>query len=279
MSWRAEAEAVLRETGARPDAEIDLAEAALALALLARPAAVDPQPYRAHLAALARAAGAALPATATRPLDARTAALAEALAVRHGYAGDRETYDDLRNADLISVIERRRGLPVALGILYLHAARAQGWPAHGLNFPGHFLIRLEAGAEAAILDPFAGGRRLEAADLRALVRELAGAEAELVPAHHAAADNRAILLRLQNNIKVRLLRAGRAGEALAVVERMLLLAPAMWELHREAGLLQAGLGNLRAAIAAFERVAGSAAEPPLRAEAEALLGQLRARLN
>src|SRR5258708_21643212 len=41
----------------------------------------------------------------------------------------------------------------SLGVLYLHAARAQGWDAFGLNFPGHFLVRVSEGAERAIVDP------------------------------------------------------------------------------------------------------------------------------
>ena len=58
------------------------------------------------------------------------------------YDGDRLNYDDPGNADFMSVIDRRRGLPVALGILYLHrAARAAGFQAMGLNTPGHFLLR------------------------------------------------------------------------------------------------------------------------------------------
>ena len=52
------------------------------------------------------------------------------------------TYDDPQNADLMAVIDRRRGLPVALGILYIHAARAAGLEASGLNTPDHFLLQL-----------------------------------------------------------------------------------------------------------------------------------------
>ena len=74
---------------------------------------------------------------------------AEILAERHRLLGDDQTYDDLENANLISVIDRRRGLPVALSILYIHAARRQGWPVEGSNFPGHFLIRLAAATAAA----------------------------------------------------------------------------------------------------------------------------------
>src|SRR3546814_8592275 len=42
-----------------------------------------------------------------------------------GYHGDTESYDDPQNADLVRVIDRRMGLPVSLGVLYIHAARAQ----------------------------------------------------------------------------------------------------------------------------------------------------------
>ena len=78
--------------------------------------------------------------------EAKAAALTAVIAGAEGYCGDDETYDDLQNANLISVIDRRRGLPVALGIIYLQVARAQGWQATGLAFPGHFLISIDAGA-------------------------------------------------------------------------------------------------------------------------------------
>lgn len=99
------------------------------------------------------------------------AALAEAMR-RQGYAGDVLTYDDLQNANLIRVIDRRKGLPVALGILWIHAARARGWRADGLAFPGHFLVRLE---HRVIVDPFNEGRLCDAAFLRRLLRATAGA--------------------------------------------------------------------------------------------------------
>ena len=100
---------------------------------------------------------------------------------RHGYRGDTETYDDLANANLIRVIERRRGLPVALGMLWLHGARAAGWGAHGVDFPGHFLVALEGKGTKAVLDVFAGGAALDAETLRALLKQVEGDKAELRP--------------------------------------------------------------------------------------------------
>src|SRR5699024_2784910 len=147
-------------------------------------------------------------------LDARIELINSLLFDRYGYEGDHDTYDDLQNADLMRVIDRRRGLPVALGILYLQIARSQEWAAEGLSFPGHFLIRLECGAERAIIDPFNEGQLRHPAELRELLKAMAGVEAELNPDHYAPVSNRDVLLRLQNNRKLRLLREHQGEAAL-----------------------------------------------------------------
>src|SRR5262245_29560752 len=118
----------LLEQSRRADAALDLAQMALALAALGRPG-IDVAPYAAHLDALAREA-AALAAPEMRAAEQVTA-LNAVLFERGGYAGDSETYDDLANADLMRVIDRKKGLPIALSILYLHLARRLGWAAAG----------------------------------------------------------------------------------------------------------------------------------------------------
>src|SRR5215472_17782914 len=46
-------------------------------------------------------------------------ALGEELFVREGFGGDTEDYYDPRNSYLNSVIDRRRGIPITLSIVYL----------------------------------------------------------------------------------------------------------------------------------------------------------------
>jgi len=271
------AEAVLRDIGAASAERLDLGEAALALASLERrQVALDR--YRDHLAQLGRdlagcAAGAETGA-------ARVDALNRTILGKHGYSGDADTYDDLQNANLMRVIDRRRGLPVALGILYIHAARAQGWDMVGLAFPGHFLVRLEAPDGRTIVDPFNQGRTPDAGALRELLRATAGDEqVELTPEHYAPVSDRAILLRLQNNIKLRLIGTDRIAKAVGVIETMLLFAPDQPDLWREAGLLHAHLGNLGAAGAAIERYLEIGGDPSARHTMAALLQRLRSKLN
>jgi regulator of sirC expression with transglutaminase-like and TPR domain len=266
----------LRELATSGSPVLPIGEAALALASFERPR-VSLARYRQHLAALARDVG--RHAGAAGDLAARAGALNEVILLKYGYSGDELSYDDLQNANLMRVVDRRKGLPVALGILYLHTARAQGWDAAGLGFPGHFLIRLADGAERLILDPFHVGRVYDAAALRELLKTMAGQEVELSPEHYAPVADRDVLLRLQNNLKSRLLQLGRHEHALRIVETMLLLAPDLAELWQEAGLLHGRAGNMRAAINALEAFVGLAPDGTARHQAAALLQQLKAKLN
>jgi regulator of sirC expression with transglutaminase-like and TPR domain len=248
---------VLTMVGAQEDSAIDIAQAGLALAALDRQRST-PETYHEHLAAIDAemrnaAAGAECNAEGDAGLYARATTLSKVLAGTFSYQGDRVTYDDLQNANLMHVIDRRKGLPVALAILYIHAARSQGWPIEGVNFPGHFVVRLHNAGRAVILDPFAGGEPCTTADLRRKLKAAAGEKAELQPEHYAAVGNRDILLRLENNLKIRLIQEGDLEKAAAVLERMLLIAPKHAPLYREAGLIQARLGNLSTARAALER--------------------------
>ncbi|MBV9152769.1 MAG: transglutaminase family protein [Alphaproteobacteria bacterium] len=266
----------MRELGAGASSVLPIGEAALALAAFERPR-VGLGRYRQHLAALARDVG--RHAGAAGDLPERAQALNEIILLKYGYSGDELTYDDLQNANLMRVVDRRKGLPVALGILYLHAARAQGWESVGLAFPGHFLIRLGDGPDRLILDPFHGGQICGAALLRELLKATAGQEVELSPDHYAPVSDRDVLLRLQNNLKSRLLQAGRHEQALRVIDTMLMLAPDLAELWHESGMLHARLGNMVASVAALEQFVRRAPDGVARHQAAAVLQQLKSKLN
>ena len=73
-------------------------------------------------------------------------------------SGDIITYDHPDNTDILAVAERRRGFPVALGVFYLDAGRRCGLNLCGVDFPNHFLLRLETAEGPIALDPFSEGR-------------------------------------------------------------------------------------------------------------------------
>ncbi len=201
----------------------------------------------------------------------------------NGYNGDTETYDSLENANLIAVIERRKGLPIVLGILYLHIVRSlslkQPLFAAGLNFPGHFLIRISYGKEHVIIDPFERGKIRDTPWLRATLKNFMSDQAELRAEFTQPVGNRNILLRLQNNIKIRLIEAKEPEKALEILEKMLLIAPNEPAIWREAGMLQAFLNNILAAIETLEHYLLIEEDHRGLMEASGMLQKLKAQLN
>ena len=283
---RTQARLALDAIGQLPDTEIDIAQAALQLARIDAPDA-DWHAAERHLSALAQDAAAAADALDSGSVAARAGALAALICGRHRYAGDTETYDSLDNANLIHVIRRRRGLPVALGILWLHCARTVGWAGHGLDFPGHFVLALEGNdnrprkgrLNTAVLDVFAGGVPLEASDLLALLQRTEGPDAELRPGVLAPMSTRRVLLRLQNNIRGRRLDAGDVQGALDCTLDCLRLAPDHARLWREAAMMHESLGHVTDAIGCNEKVLELVPKGDLAARARTAIDGLRSRLN
>jgi len=227
-------------------ARIDLLQAGLTLSVLQRDAPIDTVPLHQHVAAIT-----ADLADLVRRRGAQPQRLAEVIATAYGYRGDNETYDDLQNADLARVLERRKGLPVALSIVYLHVARGQGWQAEGLGFPGHFLIRVEIEGARHVLDPFNDGQVIAAPELRSLLQRVLGPDARLASEHFDPVPDRDVLLRLENNVRLRLARREDWAGTSRSLDRMLAIAPDRAELLFESGQINARLDKRRAAIASL----------------------------
>ncbi|MDG1859877.1 MAG: transglutaminase-like domain-containing protein, partial [Emcibacteraceae bacterium] len=225
----------LKNVGTLSEDEIDLAETALMLGSLDRPG-VSLQKYHHHLEILkldtANEGHKAITATE------RAEALISVMWDIHDYKGDNKFYDDLQNANIMSVIDRRKGLPISLGILYMHAASSQGWRVEGVNFPAHFLIRIYGENDQVILDPFHEGKVLDAHDLRELVGTISGGAENLEQWHHAQLGRRAILVRLLNNIKIRCLNVSDFDLAMNALRRTLYIDPDNLAHKLELGMLQ-----------------------------------------
>jgi regulator of sirC expression with transglutaminase-like and TPR domain len=271
--------AELTRIGKLPDERINLAEAALLLAAIHRPRALF-EAYRRHLGRLAAdvAAYTGEGENAGR-LEMRAEALTQVIARRYGYGGDPIEEDPAEAASLTQAIDRRTGASVALAILYIHAADTLNWPVAGIDFPARMLVRLEHGGRRLILDPFDGGRVVGPETLRGMLKEATGYHAELNPSHYRSMGKRDVLIRLQDNIKSRYLGEDRLEEALETVETMLLFAPEVAALWREAGLLHARLDNVKAAVVALEEYMRHNTGDSARYRTSLLLQELRGRLG
>ncbi len=276
MIQRPEILSVLKDVGSRDDDAIDLAETALLFAALDHPE-VDTARYQKFLDKLAETARERI--KAGEPVGRQSQALKSLLHGDYGFTGDRDDYDDMANANLIDVIDRRKGLPVAIGILYIHAARAAGARIEGINFPSHFMLRLAGRGQRLIIDPFNDGVSVPPERMRERLKELHGAEAELQSDHYRAVSDREILIRLQNNIKLRAVAAGDIAHAVGVLQALTLIAPDRPEMWWETAVLLSRLGNVKQAIATLEQGLARDGGEAERHQLQDLLRKLRSQVN
>lgn len=269
----------LSTIAASDDDNIDIFVTGLLFAALERSISSF-EPYRAHVAQMAEAVHALVEESVRRdPLAARIGALSRVIAGTHGYQGEKGPNDTIGPSNLIDVIERRRGAPTALGIIYMTVGRMLGWSMDALVFPAHFMVRLDVDGRRSIIDPFKAGAVIRPEHLRARLKEAAGPQAELSFYHWADLGPRGILYRLQNETKLRLLQQGKIAEVLPVVEAAMLFSPDEVGLLREAGLINARLGRLPTAISQLEAYLDRCPNDAARRHATAVLEELRERLG
>ncbi len=155
-----------------------------------------------------------------------------------GFRGNQDDYYDPRNSFMNEVIERRTGIPISLSVLYIELGRRLGLDLAGLSFPGHFLVRYQAGDELVFIDPFHQGARLDVEALEGRLRRVVGPGAELAEEHLEPASKHHMLTRMLTNLAAIYRRAGDVYRGIAVLERMLVLDPANSRVDGELKLLK-----------------------------------------
>jgi regulator of sirC expression with transglutaminase-like and TPR domain len=245
---REEAESILLDAGGKTDGDFPLLEAAIACAIHEDPSR-DPQP--------ARDLGEASVERLKQRLKQESAeeALAETMAGDLRLAGDLFTYEDPDNADIIAVCERRKGLAVALGVYYLNAARRCGLTVQGVDFPGHFLLRIETDEGPLALDPFSEGRVVLPSELtrRALHAGLTPNVADRLDRLMAPVSDRAVLIRLQNTIFAHASQARDFPRAERAALRRALLDPTDHRPWLDVAAAREGQGALAGSLEALQR--------------------------
>ena len=173
------------------------------------------------------------------------------------FGGNLNHYYDPDNSYLHRVLERRRGIPVSLAVLWLELAQGLGLQAHGVGFPGHFLVKVNLPQAQVVVDPFSG-QSLSREELLSRLetwqgqRGRAGA-AELPLGHYLQAmPAREIMARMLRNLKEIHRTQHDWRRLVAVEDRLLVLLPQAWDEYRDRGLAQAELGQLAPAVRDLE---------------------------
>lgn len=271
----------------RDDDRIELARACLQVAEDAYPG-LDVDGYVGEIDRFAKRLRARIPVGAGA--EDRVIALNEFLFADLGFSGNADNYYDPRNSYLNEVIDRRKGIPITLAVLYLEIGRRIELPLEGVSFPGHFLVRLPLRGGTLVLDPFSGGAPQSSEELRErLKRVIPRAAAEGVPVADLPlepflepASNRQILARLLRNLKGVYREKDKPERLLEVLNRMIIVAPEVAGERRDRGYVYHRLECWRPALQDLadylERVPDAADQDEVRARVVEL-SQRCARLN
>jgi regulator of sirC expression with transglutaminase-like and TPR domain len=234
----------------RPEAAIDLAEAALLIAKEEYPD-LEVAPYLSRLDAMAaelrdRVGGAG-------DVHRLIASLSDYLFREQGFRGNTGDYFDPRNSFLNDVLDRRLGIPITLSAVYMEVGRRLGVRLHGVGMPGHFLVKYVAPDEEIVVDPFNGGTIVAPVDCQRILDRISSGKLRFEPRFLSVVGTRRILARMLTNLKVIYFNGQAYAKALGVVERLLILDPHAATEIRDRGLLCCQLKRHREARANLER--------------------------
>jgi regulator of sirC expression with transglutaminase-like and TPR domain len=167
-----------------------------------------------------------------------------------GFGGNVNDYYAPDNSYLNAVLKTRLGIPISLAIIWLELATAIGLKASGVNFPGHFLLKISLPQGQVIMDPLSASsldgqeiaRRLEPFH-KNLGLNLGLDDDFEVPfgLYLQDAQPRDILVRLLRNLK-EIYRSETDWDRLVCVQnRLITLLPEAWHEYRDRGLALAKL--------------------------------------
>jgi regulator of sirC expression with transglutaminase-like and TPR domain len=235
-----------------------LGPAALAIARVEYPA-LDPAPYLQRLERMGEAAEGRLLRHEQAGRAQQVAVLNAYLYEELGFSGNRERYDDPRNSYLNEVLDRRTGIPISLAAVYLEIGRRAGLRLEGVNFPGHFLVRMPAADGDPdlhgdlIIDPFHSGALLSEVDCRQLLRQHdLSTEATFDSGLLATATRHDIVIRMLVNLKRLYVRMQSFPQARFIADLLLAVDPSALSELRDRGLLAYHMEDFASALRDLE---------------------------
>jgi len=174
-----------------------------------------------------------------------------------GFAGNVNDFYDPDNSFIHRLLQSRRGIPIALAVLWMELAQGLGLAVRGVGFPGHFLVKVNLPMGQVVIDPLSGKSlsREELSERLEPYRKRSGLVDELetpLGLYLQTAPSRDIIARMLRNLKEIHKSHSDWTRLLAVQERLIVLLPESWTEYRDRGLAHAELGHTEQALADLE---------------------------
>jgi regulator of sirC expression with transglutaminase-like and TPR domain len=137
------------------------------------------------------------------PTDSRRIQISkmnEVLFQEYHFQGDNDDYNSSKNSFLNKVLERRKGNPLLLSVIYIEVARLANIPIVGINLPRHFVVGLQKDNEDNMefyISPFNQGSILTKDDVEIYLKKI---NLPVESKYYEECSNVDILLRIVLNL-------------------------------------------------------------------------------
>ena len=196
-----------------------------------------------------------------------------------GFTGNVDNYYALGNNFLNIVLEKKTGIPITLGVVYIEVGRRAGLPIVGVNFPSHFLVKYQREHLDILLDVFENGMFMDDDRLRAKLQATFGEDIPLERSMLAGTTDKEILARILRNLTRAYTLLEQYDKALTAAERITWLLPEVAGDYRTLGYLYYKNHAYSESITAFETYLQLAGETPDTAAVEQNIQQLQKLLS
>ena len=243
---------LFREMVSRPPEQVDLAAAALLIALDEYPG-LNVSGYLERIDGLAERASARLHFDAAeRPMETIESINYELFEIE-GFRGNQEDYYDPRNSFLNDVLDRKTGIPITLSVLYMEVGRRIGLKIEGVGMPGHFIVKCKHNGTEIFVDAFGQGEILLEEGCERKLTQLHGKDFQFNRSCLDAVNHNQILTRMLHNLKAIYWNQQNYAKALGVIEKVLLINPTAAAEIRDRGFAHYQLNHLSPAIKDWSR--------------------------
>ena len=243
---------LFREMVSRPPEQMDLAAAALLIALDEYPE-LNVSDYLERIDLLAERTSAQLHSDAAeRPMEAIESINYQLFEIE-GFRGNQEDYYDPRNSFLNDVLDRKTGIPITLSVLYMEVGRRIGLKVEGVGMPGHFIVKCRHNSAEIFIDAFERGEILLEEGCERKLTQLHGKDFQFNRSCLDAVNHSQILTRMLHNLKAIYWNQQNYAKALGVIEKLLLINPTAAAEIRDRGFAHYQLNHLSPAIRDWSR--------------------------
>ena len=243
---------LFREMVSRPPEQVDLAAAALLIALDEYPG-LNVSGYLERIDVLAERTSAQLHFDAAeRPMETIESMNYQLFEIE-GFRGNQEDYYDPRNSFLNEVLDRKKGIPITLSVLYMEVGRRIGLKIEGVGMPGHFIVKCKHNGAEIFVDAFGRGEILLEEGCQRKLTQLHGEDFPFNRSYLDAVNYTQILTRMLHNLKAIYWNQQNYAKALGVIEKLLLINPTAAAEIRDRGFAHYQLNHLSPAIKDWSR--------------------------